>query len=143
MKFRSLITLIILTLGLFACSSQEANTVGKADSEAAANKQVPVHGKPLIGEQLFIACQACHNLAEGAEHKVGPNLFEIIDQPAASREGYTYSKALSSSGLVWNKNTLTGWILATETMVPGTWMAYHNHMSPEEASRLVGYIAKQ
>ena len=96
--------------------------------------------KAMTAEQLFVACQSCHSITEGALHKVGPNLHGLVGQPAASREGYVYSKALTNSGIVWSRGLLLGWVLSTETMVPKTWMVYHNHLSVEDAERLVDYI---
>ena len=99
-------------------------------------------GRPAVasGEQLFIACQGCHGVAAGAPHGVGPNLHNFWDAAAASRPGFDYSPALREAGLTWNRGTLPGWILGTETLVPGTWMLYHNILEPGEVARLVDYL---
>ena len=114
-----------------------------SDENAASFQQEAAVVEPqsdLTGEQLFIACQSCHSIEQGAAHKVGPNLYGLLGQPAASREGYNYSKALKESGIVWNKGLLLGWVLSAETMVPATWMVYHNHLSVEESEKLVDYL---
>jgi cytochrome c len=94
----------------------------------------------LGGEELFLACVACHSLEQGQAHRVGPNLFGIAGQAAASRPGYTYSEALKQSGIVWNTGTLMAWVIQPEAMVPGTWMAYANYLDAAEVQRLVDYI---
>lgn len=108
--------------------------------EAGENIAMVSASNTLTGEQLFAVCQACHNLSEGEPHKVGPNLYGLMGQPAASREGYVYSEALANSDIVWSKGLLLGWMLSAETMVPKTWMVYHNHLSVENTEKLVDYV---
>jgi cytochrome c len=98
------------------------------------------HAGELDGEQTFAACAACHSLAPGAPHKVGPNLYGLAGRRAASQPGYRYSPALRASGLTWNRGTLTTWIVATEALVPGNWMLFHSPLAPAEVPRLVDYI---
>ena len=47
------------------------------------------------GEKLFKKCSACHNYQKDSANKVGPNLWNIINRPKASVQGFTYSKALA------------------------------------------------
>lgn len=95
----------------------------------------------ISGADLFVlACQGCHNIEAGAPHRAGPNLFGILDQPAASQAGFAYSPALQSSGLSWSRASLAAWVVAAETLVPGTWMLYHNELLPHEVLLLISYI---
>ena len=96
----------------------------------------------LTAEQAFVACEGCHSIEVGAPHGVGPNLNGIADRPAASLVDYPYSPALRESKLVWNRGTLTGWILMAEHMVPGTWMLYYNELEPDEVHRLVDWLLR-
>jgi len=131
---------IVLGMTLSACDPQQTETSNDTSIQkgTATNK---LESTTLNGRELFVVCQACHSINSDASHKVGPNLYGIINQKAASRSDFTYSEALKNSGLVWSKGALTGWIMGTETMVPGTWMLYHNHLTSAEATQLVEYIA--
>ncbi len=100
----------------------------------------PAAAKMLSGAQAFAACQACHSLAKGAAHKLGPNLYGIAGAPAASQPGFHYSPALTTSGILWDKPHLIAWILDPEALAPASWMVYHNHLSPTEANRLADHI---
>lgn len=108
-----------------------------APPEAMPAEKAPVG---LTGADLFIACEGCHTLAPGEPHGVGPNLHGIEGRAAGSVVGFAYSPALAGADITWNRGTLTGWILSAETMVPGTWMLYHNHLEAGEVERLVEYL---
>lgn len=94
----------------------------------------------LNGKQAFAACTACHSLAEGAAHKVGPNLFGVSGRTAAGAKGYSYSPALRDSGLIWTRENLFAWIAGSEALVPSSWMLYHNVLRPEEVLSLIDYL---
>ncbi len=123
---------------VFACGLVfAAGAIGAAGLRA---EETSVGARVLEGAELYEACVGCHALAPGAPHGNGPNLWGIGGQRAATREGFVYSEALSRSGFTWNRGTLTAWILATDVVLPGTWMVYHNTLQPEEVGRLVNYI---
>ncbi len=111
-----------------------------ASVDVLAGEARPVSERELSGAELFEACAGCHAFAPGAAHRNGPNLWGIGGQRAAPRKGFAYSEALSSTGFTWNRGTLTAWILATDVVLPGTWMVYHNTLAPAEVNRLVSYI---
>ena len=94
----------------------------------------------LSGEQAFASCQACHSLKSGAGHKIGPHLQDLAGRKAGTLPDYNYSPALKASGVTWNRGNLVAWITATEGMVPGTFMVYHNPLAPGEVLRLVDYL---
>lgn len=98
---------------------------------------------PLPAERLFVACSGCHAIAADAPHGVGPNLHGLAGRRAGTAEGFAYSPALQAADVSWDKGTLTAWILATEDLVPGTWMLYHNVLEPEEVERLVDWLLAQ
>ena len=45
------------------------------------------------GAAVFKKCQACHTGEKGGPNKVGPNLWDIVNRPVASHEGFAYSAA--------------------------------------------------
>ncbi len=70
------------------------------------------------GEKVMKKCKACHMIVDGDEvfykgGKTGPNLYGIIGRPAASYDGYKYSKgmiAAGEAGLVWDEENLVGYL---------------------------------
>ena len=69
------------------------------------------------GKKLFKKCAACHNVAEGAKHKTGPNLWKIHGAKAGVQDGYKYSEWLKASGIVWNDEELAAWVSAKKVKV--------------------------
>jgi len=111
---------------------------------ASEGEQKLATGKPLSGAEIFaLTCQGCHNIEAGLPHRVGPNLSGILGQPAASQAGFAYSPALQAAGLSWSRANLEAWVVAAETLVPGTWMLYHNELQPDEVTLLINYIEQE
>ena len=59
-------------------------------------------------------CVSCHNFAEGAGAKIGPDLYGVIGRPVASAAGFDYSSALKKHSGPWTFAELNECIL-----VPG------------------------
>ena len=138
---RLFVVTLLIPLSLFTLVTVRADLVGMPYlGEGALESSIEIKTSGLSGEQLFVVCSACHSLEIGAAHRLGPNLSGIYEKHAATRHGFTYSEALRGSGIVWDRGSLLGWVMSTETMVPGTWMLYHNHLTLEESMRLVDYI---
>ena len=134
---------------LLAACGRETNEHAASDTPAAdaSIPAVEVTAAPvapgvraLSGEELFEACAGCHTLGEGEPNMNGPNLFGLDGRAAGTHPGFTYSDALKASGITWNTGTLTGWIMATDAAVSGTWMVYHNRLSADEVQRLVAFV---
>jgi cytochrome c len=93
------------------------------------------------GRILFLQCRACHGVAAGEPHKVGPNLHGILGAAAASRPGFaSYSAALKASGLVWTEAELDRFLAAPGRAVPGTSMAFAGMERPADRAALIAYL---
>jgi cytochrome c len=133
-------------LGLAACALLAAcGDRAPVGADGDAGEPPARNGSPQVptGADLWLACQGCHSIDAGAPHRVGPNLHGIVGRPAASRPGYTYSEALAGSGITWSTGLLRGYVMNAESMVPGTWMAYRDVMTPGELDRLVDYVVER
>ena len=71
----------------------------------AANAQ----GDPEKGEKVFNKCKTCH-VVEEAKNKIGPHLVGIFGRPAGVVEGFKYSDAMKSSGVVWDDETIAAYL---------------------------------
>lgn len=97
-------------------------------------KAAPASGDKLFGQQ----CGACHSAVAG-ETRVGPSLAGVVGRKAASVAGYSYSAALKSSGINWNKATLDKWLTGTQADVPGTKMAFAQ-ADPAKRKAIIDYL---
>ncbi|WP_319411138.1 cytochrome c family protein [uncultured Cohaesibacter sp.] len=71
-------------------------------------------GDAAKGEKVFKKCKACHQIGEGAENKVGPQLNGVVGRKIGSVEGYKYSDgyiALGEQGEVWDEEKLMAYLL--------------------------------
>ena len=62
-------------------------------------------GDAAAGKKVFKKCKACHYAAKD-KNKTGPHLVNLIGREAGTVEGYKYSKAMKSSSIVWDEDTL-------------------------------------
>lgn len=92
------------------------------------------------GEKLAKKCKACHTLNEGGKNRLGPNLFNILGSPAASVEGYKYSKAMKASGLTWDDTTFTEYITKPKKVVKGTKMSFRGFKKADQREDLLAYF---
>jgi cytochrome c len=93
------------------------------------------------GELLFNnACRTCHTLREG-DNRLGPNLYRIIGRKAGALPNYTYSSAMKSGDLVWDKSALDRFMADPDQVVPGHSMKpYGGIASSEERARIIDYL---
>lgn len=101
-------------------------------------------GDPVAGEQVFKRCKACHAVGEGAKHRVGPELNDLIGRTAGGAEGYRYSSAMEKAGadgLVWNVETLATFLDDPKGMVKGTKMAFAGLKKQADTDNVIAYVA--
>ena len=121
MKFTKTLPLIVLGFGLLA-------TPALASGDVAA------------GEKVFKKCKACH-VVDAEKHKTGPHLVNIMGRAAGSADGFKkYSDAMKSSGIVWNEETLDGYLEKPKAYVKGTRMAFAGLRKEEDRANVIAYL---
>lgn len=73
------------------------------------------------GARVALPCATCHDLA-GEATKIGPHLSRLEGRRAGGLPGYAYSQAMEKSGLVWDADTLDGFLASPQSVVPGNRM---------------------
>jgi len=118
----------IKTLPLIALGFALSTTPALASGDAAA------------GEKVFKKCKACH-VVDAEKHKTGPHLVNIMGRAAGSADGYKkYSKAMKSSGIVWNEETLDGYLEKPKAYIKGTRMAFAGLRKEEDRVNVIAYL---
>lgn len=101
-------------------------------------------GDAAAGEALFARCGACHEVGEGARHRLGPHLDGLFGREAGSLDDFRYSPALKSAGgegLVWSAETLDAFLADPRDVVPGNRMAFPGIKDAGDRADLVAYLA--
>ena len=97
-------------------------------------------GDAAAGEKVFKKCKSCH-VADAEKNKTGPHLVGIIGREAGSVESFKkYSKAMKASGIVWNAETLDGYLAAPKKYLKGTKMAFAGLKKEEDRQDLIAYL---
>ena len=97
-------------------------------------------GDVTAGEKVFKKCKACH-VVDAEKHKTGPHLVNIMGRAAGSADGFKkYSVAMKSSGIVWNEETLDGYLEKPKAYVKGTRMAFAGLRKEEDRANVIAYL---
>lgn len=78
-----------------------------------------------VAMETYKWCRFCHTVDKGEAHLVGPNLFAIFGQQAATVPNFHYSPALAQAGregLVWTAEALDEFLADPDGFMPGTSM---------------------
>lgn len=95
------------------------------------------------GENVFKRCATCHQIGPDAQHRVGPELTDVIGRTAGTAEGFKYSKGMveaGEGGLVWTPEVLEHYLENPRADVKGTTMAFAGLKKEEERKAVVAYI---
>ena len=92
------------------------------------------------GKKVYRKCVACHSIKKGARHKIGPNLFGIVDSPSGNALGYTYSKAMKMANLTWDEGNLDRFIKNPKKLIKKTKMSFAGIRSNEQRANLIAYL---
>lgn len=119
------------------------------DGAAAAPKEeeAPVDVLAILasmdvaqGAKVFKKCAGCHTGEEGAKHKVGPNLWDIVNREKGKVAGYKFSGALANIGGAWTYENLNGFLENPKEYAPGNKMTYRGLKKPEDRAAVIAYM---
>jgi cytochrome c2 len=95
------------------------------------------------GERVWRQCQACHQIGDGAQNRVGPHLNGVLGRTAGTLDGFRYSSAMVAAGeegLVWDEPTLEAYLENPRAKVAGTSMSFAGLRQAEQRDAVVEYI---
>ena len=118
----------IKTLPLIALGFALSTTPALASGDVAA------------GEKVFKKCKACH-VVKKEQNRTGPHLINLLGRTAGSIEGFKkYSKAMKNSGIVWDEETLDGYLKAPKKYLKGTRMAFAGLKKDADRANVIAYL---
>ncbi|MBS0394853.1 MAG: PQQ-dependent sugar dehydrogenase [Proteobacteria bacterium] len=94
------------------------------------------------GESLFADhCSGCHQSALFSGNRIGPNLYDVVDRPVATLEGYTdYSPGLRALGGTWTAERLDRFMTDPRAFCPGTSMEFPGVPDAKQRAAIVAYL---
>ena len=92
------------------------------------------------GKTVFKKCASCHNADNGGPNGLGPNLWDTVGKPAGGKSGFNYSSAMTSSGLIWDFETLDGFLTRPSQYLNGTSMSFVGLKKPEDRAAVIEYL---
>jgi cytochrome c len=91
------------------------------------------------GQTQFNKCKICHSL-EAGKNMVGPSLHGMFGRKAGTSDGFAFSEALKSSGVVWDDDTLTKYLRDPKAVAPGGKMAFPGIKDDKQLADLLAYL---
>ena len=131
----------------FAIVAEE--TGGEAAGGGEEAKGTPIatllaSADATAGETVFKKCASCHTSEKGGPNKVGPNLWDVVNRPIASHEGFSYSAGMTtfSEGhkILWDYDHLSFFLESPKKHVPGTAMGFAGLKKEDERANLIAYL---
>lgn len=114
---------------------------GDAEAQRALTREALAAADYVVGRRAFqMRCSACHTLAEGGAHLTGPNLWAVMDKPAASREDFGYSQALRQAGITWTADRLDRFLEDPARDLPGNAMAVPEGVPNPDRLALIAFM---
>jgi len=95
------------------------------------------------GKRVFNTCKGCHEVGQGATHRIGPHLNGLFGRQAASHEDYRYSKSFQragAGGLEWHAETLDAFLENPRSLTSGTRMSFPGLKEPQDRVNLIAYL---
>jgi cytochrome c2 len=108
--------------------------------EAALLTIEPVSGSNAE-MQFATACSGCHRIHDGFAHRMGPDLYRLLDRGVAGAQNYgAYTPALQQLGGDWNKQRLDEFLRDPQAVAPGTSMVFPGIADDRQRAELVDYV---
>ncbi|MBM4045905.1 MAG: cytochrome c family protein [Planctomycetes bacterium] len=97
-------------------------------------------GDAAKGEKVAKKCAACHTFDKGGPARVGPNLSGVVGRKAGAVEGFKYSEAMVSAGILWQDASLDKYLTDPKGMVPRNRMTFPGLKDAGERADLIEYL---
>lgn len=92
------------------------------------------------GANLIKKCAMCHDFTKNGPNRIGPNMWNIVNNKKGHRSDFSYSKALLDKGGKWTYEDLYHMINKPSAFIPGTKMNFIGFKKPEDVVDVIAYL---
>jgi cytochrome c len=86
-------------------------------------------------------CAACHTFEKGGPNRVGPNLYNVVNEKKGEgRGGFNFSAAMKGKGGTWTYDDLNKFLANPKGFVPGTAMGFAGIQKDGERADVIAYL---
>jgi cytochrome c len=121
--------------------SQQA-TAGAAEAGPETIAPLLATADVNAGKEQSKKCAVCHTFDKGGANRIGPNLYNVVDEPIAEgRGGYQFSPALAAhKGEKWTADELNQWLFRPQGFAKGTKMTFTGLPKAKDRADIVVYL---
>jgi cytochrome c len=104
--------------------------------QGGANAQDAVKGHGTFTTM----CSGCHSDEKGGDDAIKLSLYGVVGRKAGSIADFSYSPAMTGSGVTWTPEQLDAYIASPNAVVPGTAMYFSGLSDPADRANLIAYL---
>jgi cytochrome c len=132
---------VYLPPGAEAGAAASAPATGQAPAAPEPIGPYMAKADPKHGEQVAKICLQCHTFGKGEPNKIGPNLFDIMEENVAAVPNYQFSPALAAhKGEKWDPDKLNIWLLKPQEYAKGTKMTFPGLPKEQDRADVIDYL---
>ncbi len=93
------------------------------------------------GKAISKQCQACHTFEKGGPNRVGPNLWNVVDElRGTGRNGFNFSAAMKAKGGKWTFEELDKFLTDPRGYISGTAMTFAGIKNDQQRADVIDYL---
>lgn len=96
-------------------------------------------GDPARGERVFNRCKSCHELTR-ERNRNGPHLIGLFGRVSGAVDGFRYSEPMKEAAIVWDDETLDGYLENPRSYMPGTRMTFAGLRNDQDRQDVIAYL---